>query len=159
MHESQAFLDGALRCPDMGRPLHQLIDERCAELGVIPADAARQMGVDASQVSRWLKGASVSERYVPRVAEWLGITEDEVVLAARASRRSVSDPALSDRVDALELQVSALSGGRSDGALAEELRALRESIEQIRAVVDSNDRALRELHQAQREPRRGSRRA
>lgn len=96
-----------------------------AELGIsTQAEAAAQIGVTQSSVSRWLGGALPRDDELSKVAEWLDVGEDDLarsLYASRTTRRSRQDQ-FEDRLALVEEQVTRLVGGFA--ALSEELAQL-----------------------------------
>lgn len=69
------------------------VEETLQSRGWTARDLARAVGTDAVSVSRWLNGIQPRQHMVSRVAERLGMDEDELLHMAGYQRRQPESPA------------------------------------------------------------------
>jgi transcriptional regulator with XRE-family HTH domain len=70
----------------VGSRLGQLIVDRLNELNVTQESASIGLGVNKGTLSTWQSGSRPRPIYLPRLAEWLGISVEEVIRAMEEGR-------------------------------------------------------------------------
>lgn len=87
----------------------ELLQRRIQEDAITQTALALKLGVSQPTVTRWLKGDNPpGPEHVGRIAEYLGLTIDDVVRAIHRQRVEGAGASINDRLTALELAVDQL---------------------------------------------------
>lgn len=96
----------------------------CAQSGKSLAYVAREVGVQKSTVSRWAAGSVPRDTTLARIAEYFGITVDDLVGKPRANE---SNGAVEDKADGLAVALEALRNQPGRRALLSATRNMTEA--------------------------------
>lgn len=96
----------------------------CAQSGKSLAYVAREVGVQKSTVSRWAAGSVPRDTTLARIAEYFGITVDDLVGKPMANE---SNGAVEDKADGLAVALEALRNQPGRRALLSATRNMTEA--------------------------------
>ena len=109
---------------------------QCAKLKVTPAKVAREIGVSGAAVSKWKSGSKPSDVTLAKLAEYFGVSVDEL-LAGAETPETKKAPDYESEDDELNELLEELKNNPGKRLLFSKTKsATKEDIEKIIAMVD-----------------------